>query len=127
MSESEYLINMMSNNELHGSVSYLLADGWKVALPFEYFVYSIFIGTMIKVVLQYFLRKYLKSEVNFLLWIPSTILTLPSFLLLYGLFSYKPLYVYVILPLIAGMGLFIAETFLQKGINEFGWTRKQIV
>lgn len=121
------LINILKTNELHGSWSYLWNDGWRVALPYEYIVYSIIVGTMLKVLLQYVLWKYMKSTANSLLWIPSMLLTLPSFLMLYKFFTDKPLFIYIVVPITIGLALTVCESYLQKGIKEFNWIRKEIV
>jgi len=119
--------NILNSNELHGSMGYVWNDGWRVALPYEYIIYSVIVGTMIKVLLQYLLWKYMKSTANSLLWIPSTLLTLPSFLLLYSSFSDKPFFIYIIVPLSIAMALVVCENYLQKGMKEFNWIRTDIV
>lgn len=119
--------SILNGNSFRGSMGYFWNDGWKMALPYEYIIYTIIVGTMLKVLFQYLLWKYMKSTANSLLWIPSSLLTLPSFLLLYSFFSDKPFFIYIIIPLIITMAIVICENYLQKGMKEFNWIRTDIV
>lgn len=119
--------DILNNNTFHGSMDYLWNCGWKIALPYEYMIYTIVVLTMIKVLIQYLLYKYTKTTANSLLWIPSSLLTVPSFFFMYNIFTNKPFFIYIIIPFCTSVALVVCEVYLQKGIDEFKWIRTDIV